>query len=60
MAKLKEMLEKQLELEAEARDLYEKYLKKFEDPEIVRTLGKIRDDEIKHVRIVKNMLSLVE
>jgi len=56
---LREMLEKQLELEVEARDRYEKYYRKFKDPEIVKKLEKIRDDEAHHVRIVREMLGIL-
>jgi rubrerythrin len=53
------MLEKQLELETEAKNRYEKYSKKFKDPEIVRKLERIRDDEARHIKIVQEMLSIL-
>ena len=59
MSELRKMLEKQLELETEAKELYEKYMKKFEDREIVEVMEKIRNDEVKHIKIVQEMLALL-
>lgn len=46
-------------LEKEAKDLYDEFLKTLENVEEARTLTSIRDDEIRHMEIVRRIQKLI-
>jgi rubrerythrin len=52
--------EKILEMEREALSLYSTLFDQLPDSPIKEKVREIRDDEAKHVRIAKKMLSIVE
>ena len=45
-------------LEKQARDLYNNYLKTLKDKKARKVLTKIRDDEIRHMQLAKEILKL--
>jgi len=46
--------------EKQAKDLYDDYLKTLKDKKEVEIIRGIRDDELRHMQIVKNLHNLVE
>lgn len=46
-------------LEKEARDLYDKFLETLENKDEAEKLTSIRDDEIKHMEIVRKIQKLI-
>lgn len=48
--------ERSLELEIESRELYDGYLKKIKNKEILEGLLRIRDDEVKHINLLKKAI----
>ena len=47
-------------LEKQARDLYNTYLKTLEDKKAIEVVTRIRDDEIKHMKLAKEILKLIK
>jgi len=58
--KMHAILEEQLQLEEDAITLYNKLLLHFRNPDIIKGLTIIRDDEIQHVETVKETLALLD
>ncbi len=53
-------LEQQYELERLAKVTYDKYLTQIDDASICKVIKGIRDDEVDHMNICKEMISLIE
>ncbi|MFQ6075799.1 MAG: hypothetical protein ACE5Z5_06665 [Candidatus Bathyarchaeia archaeon] len=53
------LLEEILALEKEAEALYNGYLQTIEDESIARRLARIRDDEVGHVQIASDLITLI-
>lgn len=47
-------------IEKQARDLYNDFLKTLKDPEEVKVVKHIRDEEKEHMKIAKELLELVK
>ena len=47
-------------IEKGARDLYDDFIKKLKNPEHIIIIKGIRDDEEKHMKIVKEIIKIVE
>lgn len=60
MSELNEALEALLELESSMKAFYDGALKKSKMERLNEDLSRIRDQEIGHVRIVKEMLTIVK
>lgn len=56
---LQRMMDDLYNLEKEARDLYSEFLETLTDPEEVKILSGIRDDEIRHMEIVLKIQKLI-
>ncbi len=54
---VKDVFEKILEYEKETLSLYEEYLDELEDAETVKAFAKLRDDELRNVELVEDLLS---
>jgi len=53
-------LKKQKQFEVDARDLYSQNLRKFKDKKIKSVFKVIRDDEVRHMKIVDEMIPIVK
>jgi len=53
---LRDRFKKMLSMEEEARDRYEHYISRIDDEPIKKQLIHIRDDEKRHVEIVKELI----
>jgi len=47
-------------LEKQARDFYNTYLKTLKDKKAIKIITKIRDEEIKHMKLAKEILELIK
>lgn len=46
-------------LEQETRDLYNDYLRDLKDTKEIKVLTEIRDDEIRHMKLAKEIIDLL-
>jgi rubrerythrin len=53
------LFRKLLKLEKEAEDMYNEFLSKIKDPELVKDLTFIRNQEITHVKLAKKSLEIL-
>lgn len=53
------MFEDLYALEKQAKDLYDEFLETLENKEEIKILSSIRDDEIRHMEIVKKIQELI-
>lgn len=51
--------EELLRTEEKARDLYQYYIERLEDPVLLEKFKQIYNDELRHVAITKNFLELL-
>lgn len=59
MSSIHEILDIQLKLEENACQLYKSFIKKINNPEIKDKITEIRDDELIHIGLVKEMIELI-
>lgn len=57
---LTKKLGEQLKIEIDAKNLYERFIKKIKDETINKTISQIKDDEIKHIETVNELIRTVE
>lgn len=60
MNQIDEKLNAQLKIEKDSSRLYDSFIRKIDIPEIKNKIIQIRDDEIKHARLVAEMISLIK
>lgn len=60
MDKILEKLNTQLKLEKDSIELYDSFIQKIDKEEIKNRISAIRNDEIKHVELVEEMIKLIE
>jgi rubrerythrin len=54
------LLRNQLEIEIKSRDLYTRFLGEIDKADFKKTINKIEQDEEKHIKIVKELIQIVE
>ena len=47
-------------LEKQAKELYDTYLKTLKDEKAIKIVTRIRDDEVKHMKLAKEILKLIK
>jgi rubrerythrin len=54
------MIENLYYIEKDARDLYNAFLEKINDPKKIKIIKEVRDDKNKHIKIAKELLKIVK
>ena len=53
-------MKEQLQIETDAKNIYEDYIKRIKDKKINETISHILGEELKHITIVNNMIKIVD